>query len=69
MVLSFINAITCGMMLFLVIDSYNKTENFFMVIILIMIFTLAGFKQSITNVGYLALSYIFDLEILLYIFI
>ena len=59
----------CGVLMFLAIDSYNKTKNIIFVIAPVVIFILSGFEHSVANMFYFNLAGSFNLKTFGYILV
>lgn len=65
----FILAIFCGIMMYLAVDNYNKSKNIICIILLVVIFILAGFEHSIANMFYFSLAGVWNIKAFCYIII
>ena len=57
----FIRSIFCGIMIYLAVELYKRTEKLLLVIMPIMIFILCGFEHCVANAFYFAAARYFDL--------
>lgn len=64
---TFILSMFCGVLMYLAIDTYNKTQNILFISLPVMIFILSGFEHSIANMFYFFSSNIKNLESFLFI--
>ena len=53
---TFILSILCGIMMYLAVDNFSKTNNHKLIMLPVIIFILCGFEHSIANMFYLFLS-------------
>lgn len=65
----FLLAVFCGVMMYLAIDNYKKTQNIVFVIAPVMIFILSGFEHSIANMFYFHLAGAYSLKAFAYLFV
>ncbi|MEY8337487.1 formate/nitrite transporter family protein [Lachnospiraceae bacterium 62-35] len=65
----FLLSIFCGIMMYLAIDNYNKTQNIAFIIAPVMIFILSGFEHSIANMFYFNVAGQYDLKTLGYLLV
>ena len=64
-----IKSIGCGILIYIAVELYQKTNNYLAVIIPIMTFILCGFEHCIANIFYITAANIINLESTLYIII
>ena len=65
----FIKSILCGMMIYLAVELYKKTNNFLAVIIPIMIFILCKFEHSVADMFYFIVAGMISVESIVFILI
>lgn len=65
----FVLAVFCGVMMYLAIDSYNKSKHIVFVMMPIMIFILSGFEHSIADMFYFHLAGVYSLKAFGYLFV
>lgn len=65
----FLLSMFCGVMMYLAIDNYNKSNNIVFIIAPVMIFILSGFEHSIANMFYFNLAGSYNLKTLIYIIV
>lgn len=53
---AFIKAIGCGMLMYIAVEGYKRSENLLTVIFPVAIFILCGFDHCVANYGYLAMN-------------
>lgn len=63
----FLLSVFCGIMMYLAIDNYNKSQNIIFVIAPVMIFILSGFEHSVADMFYFNLACSFNLKTIGYI--
>lgn len=56
----FFLSVGCGVMMFLAVDSYRRSQSWLFVILPIAIFILSGFEHSIANMFYISLADAWD---------
>ncbi len=62
----FILSIACGIMMFLAVDGFKKSQNWLFVILPVMVFILAGFEHSIANMFYFSAANVWDVKTIFY---
>lgn len=62
----FILSMACGIMMFLAVDSYKKSQNWLFVILPVMVFIIAGFEHSIANMFYFSAANVWDAKTIFY---
>lgn len=64
--LVFIRSIFCGIMIYLAVELYKRTEQLLLVVMPIMIFILCGFEHCVANAFYFAAARYFSLYFLVF---
>ena len=62
----FILSMACGIMMFLAVDGYKKSQNWLFVILPVMVFIVSGFEHSIANMFYFSAANAWDMKTLWY---
>lgn len=62
----FILSIACGIMMFLAVDGYKKSQNWLFVILPVMVFIVSGFEHSIANMFYFSVANVWDAKTIFY---
>lgn len=60
MLLVFEKAILCGVLIYLAVELYRRTENIWLVVLPIMIFVVCGFEHCVANVFYFTAGGMFN---------
>ena len=62
----FILSMACGIMMFLAVDGYKKSQNWLFVILPVMVFIISGFEHSVANMFYFSAANVWDMKTLWY---
>ena len=67
--LSFVNAIFCGVLMYVAVEGYAVTKNFFVPTICIPTFILAGFEHSVADVFFMFAAGVYSWKAVLFIIV
>lgn len=65
----FILSVACGIMMFLAVDGYKKSQNWLFVILPVMVFIISGFEHSVANMFYFSAADVWDAKTVFYEFL
>lgn len=60
----FLKAVLCGVAIYLSVELYKRTKEFWLAVMPIMIFILCGFEHCVANIFYFSASLTFDIKMI-----